>query len=1136
MCKKVTHFSSTQIPSCQTQNSCYEKVDGVIKTHELLPKHINNQINHYKNYVGSSVYYFNESKKDVDKIHSFCSDFIDPSVIFNVNDFFFNIRNIFFYLDQTNIKSIELLTEYASYLQTQEIELITEEDLFLDYALINENINEIKQESSNNNYINNLKKSSKEANELAEKFGFSESYLSRLNFTNLISYYLKINEEVNPEKELEVPIFSNSIGFIVYRIANYENLKRINLRLINTDTYNLYLFLDKTIGFEKSNFVEFSELNNRFIENLEKISLKINQLEKEIEENLEYLNLEKKNNYFQLKEKYRTEKIGFGRYLYNLKEIKIEIEENKEITKINNLEKANKIENCEREIKKIETENYFLLDLIEKYNLESNYLKKIEICNNILLNYDVDECITKLRKLKEENVDYDIDLENITEKNCKEIIFNINRFLENNEKITLFNELILEIEKRITEIKKFEVDSKTELALIKYTEEIEQERKKANSEKIIEIEEKIKEYEEKKEDLKKILKTEIEKDFFNNAKINYIEEEYYLCYFNKTIFAFENVCCNNRYSNIASKANTLKITTTNICADKIYSANNCYKISYENQKEIETKILEITLNKSLFESIVKNQVIGILDSLNLGQVELIDRQNYYFDGTKVHYLTKEQNKILYYKRLFEYFVDREIIEILDDILIIKEEWVIKNTSEQNIDSELKLFEIDQEEITIKEEGRKINHTIKNNWVYITEEINKGQEKKYTINKLITIEKAKEVGEKIVSNLYLLRNSQFLEIKEQAEKIALEIDLENIVDVNIENLEKIINKKEEVEILKEKEENFLVSLTNYEILKTELKEKYLNNTEIEEELSKLDQEKYLDPNKVLETLNEFITDFEEKTELEKEQNFEENNKKITEIKEKLTEFDLLTLETISEISELDLTSDISKNLENFNKKISKKEEELANENKELILEFEKEIEDYELYETLEKARTEFEGITLTELYDSNIIPPFTLQDIERFEKKIKFKDTISFGKEIDSFNDAFFTEDYATANKKLTKSTITKMNEVLIEKTIFTEGLENIKKNTKKEYEKLSKNLSEEQKEEIELLIEQDRDLLALYLLKNQKIKEKTEITKTTQIIVILVIIALFYLAYLFYNKKTPTITKEEKKRRIIRKY
>jgi len=168
VCKKVTHFSSTQIPSCQTQNSCYEKVDGVIKTHELLPKHINNQINHYKNYVGSSIYYFNESKKDVDKIHSFCSDFIDPSVIFNVNDFFFNIRNIFFYLDQTNVKSIELLTEYASYLQNQEIELITEEDLFLEYALINENINEIKQESSNNNYINNLKKSSKEANELAE--------------------------------------------------------------------------------------------------------------------------------------------------------------------------------------------------------------------------------------------------------------------------------------------------------------------------------------------------------------------------------------------------------------------------------------------------------------------------------------------------------------------------------------------------------------------------------------------------------------------------------------------------------------------------------------------------------------------------------------------------------------------------------------------------------------------------------------------------------------------------------------------------------------------------------------------------------------------------------------------------------
>lgn len=1136
MCKKVTHFSSTEIPTCQTQKSCYEKVDAVIKTHKLLPKQINNQINHYKNYVGSGIYYFNESKKDVEKINSFCSDFIDPNVIFNVNDFFFNIRNIFFYLDQTNVKSIEILTEYASYLQNQEIELITEEDLFLDYALINENLNETKQESSNNNYVSNLKQSSKEANELAEKFGFSESYLSRLNFTNLIAYYLKINKDVNPEKELEIPIFSNSVGFMVYRIANYENLKRVNLRLINTDTYNLYLFLDKTIGFENSNFVEFSEVNNRVIEDLEKISVKIKELEEKIEENTEFLDLEKKNKYYLLKEEYRTEKIGFGRYLYNLKELNIEIEENKEITKINNLEKASKIENCDIEIKKIETENYYLLELIEQYNAENNYLKKIEICNNILKNYNIDECIGKLRKLKEENIGYDIDLENLTDKSCKEITFNINWFLENNEKIKLLNELILKIDKIIIEINKFELDSKTELLLIKYKEENEIEKNKANHEKIIEIEEKIKEFGEKKEELEKILKQEVEVDFFNNSTINYIEEDYYFCYFNKTNYSFENVCCNNTYQNILSETNNLNITNTSICANKIYPANNCYKINYENQKEIETKALEITLNKSLFETIVNNQVEGIVDSLNLGQIELVDLQNYTFDGETISYITKKQNKILYYKRLFEYFVERNIVESLDDLLIVKEEWVIKNISEIPVDSEIKLFEIDDEEITIKENGTQIDYKIKNNWVYINEEIKQNQEKRYTINKLITVQRAKEIGEEIVSNIYLLSSSQFPEIKKQAEEIGKDIDLENIVDVNVENIEKIINKKEEVETLIEKEKEYLTSLTNYEIIKTELLEKYRNNTEIEEEIEKLDLEKYLDPNKVLENLNEFIKDLEEKIEIEKELNFEENNNKITEIKEKLTEFDILTPEIISEINELDLSSDLSKNIEEYTKKINKKEEDLANKNKDLILEFEKEIEDYELYELIEKARAQFEGITLTELYDSNIIPPFTLQDIERFEKKIKFKDTISFGKEIDYFNDAFSNEEYGAANRKLTESTKNKMTEALIEKTIFTDGLEHIKKETKKEYENTSKNLSQEKKEEIDLLIEQERDLLALYLLKNQNIKEKTETTKTTQIIVILVVIALFCLVYLFYNKKTPTITKEEKKRRIIRKY
>jgi hypothetical protein len=46
----MTHYSSTQIPNCQTQNSCYNKVNEIIKTDETLPKLTtpDNHINYYK--------------------------------------------------------------------------------------------------------------------------------------------------------------------------------------------------------------------------------------------------------------------------------------------------------------------------------------------------------------------------------------------------------------------------------------------------------------------------------------------------------------------------------------------------------------------------------------------------------------------------------------------------------------------------------------------------------------------------------------------------------------------------------------------------------------------------------------------------------------------------------------------------------------------------------------------------------------------------------------------------------------------------------------------------------------------------------------------------------------------------------
>jgi hypothetical protein len=84
--------------------------------------------------------------------------------------------------------------------------------------------------------------------------------------------------------------------------------------------------------------------------------------------------------------------------------------------------------------------------------------------------------------------------------------------------------------------------------------------------------------------------------------------------------------------------------------EKIYPGANYYKIEYNNNKTVITNIIELTIDKSLLETVVENDVVGIIDSLNLGQMDPIDLEKYYFDGELIHYTTEEKTKFFIIKR------------------------------------------------------------------------------------------------------------------------------------------------------------------------------------------------------------------------------------------------------------------------------------------------------------------------------------------------------------------------------------------------------------------------------------------------------------------------------------------------------
>jgi uncharacterized protein YceK len=73
LCLSATHESQTTIFECSKTSECYKKVNSVdILLSENLNYNQKNQMLVYKNNISSAIFYFNSSKKNIEKINSIC--------------------------------------------------------------------------------------------------------------------------------------------------------------------------------------------------------------------------------------------------------------------------------------------------------------------------------------------------------------------------------------------------------------------------------------------------------------------------------------------------------------------------------------------------------------------------------------------------------------------------------------------------------------------------------------------------------------------------------------------------------------------------------------------------------------------------------------------------------------------------------------------------------------------------------------------------------------------------------------------------------------------------------------------------------------------------------------------------------
>lgn len=1135
-CLSATHTSTNSIINCKTQNECYNKLTAEIIISNKLPLEIYNNNIIYFNNIASATNYFNKSKENINKINDACNVEDADSLINSANDLFYYFRNIFTYVDKANKTSIILLKDYAIYLDSQGINKIPEEDLYLDFVIINENINELKVSSNNKNYVSNLLEKSKQLNEIAKEFGFRKDYISNVNYIDLSAYYLKLIED--PSGNIKVPTIGPGLNYVISELSNIEQLKTITKNLKKADNYNFYILMDKSIGTNNSVYFEFKEINKNTNKNINKTYEKIEELEAKIKVNPEYISQINQIKINKDKQDFQNKKIGFGDYLYALKEINLEIEKNKLMENDKNTEIYIKLKMCAEIINRAkEINNNYLNELITRYENTDNYLVKQNYCDKISYEINTNTCKSDLlnvleNKIEEINQLNIMLIESDDEKECVRKINNINQVLENNEKIKLIKEILKENENIIIEIKAHNkyLEYEDKIKLENITSETTKVTKESNYKLIIDIDKKIELQKQNYEGLIELCKIIQEKYILESHNIELINNTHYLIvtnYFSKTL-------------------DNIKISLQGI--EKINDVvllpgKNYIKINFENTREVTKKIIKLKLEDTLFEININNRVEGITDKEYLGKEIILVSGAEMDENGYAWYVSKTSNKILFYQDILDNTVaNTNIIDIGAGKYKFIEEINVKNIYEKGIDEKIELTDIGDEEIKLVKENNKEIDAQKNNGKLIINlnlKVNEG--KVYQIHtikeKTDVIEIAKE--NKMYSKQLI--DSRFIDVSNLAKKHLQTVAIAEInEELTIESLCEILGYTNKINEIKEKEAKNTLLEDEFNLIYTKLINNEDINTEIKLEIQEIDNEKYENIsnslNKINIIKNKINKEIYEKQQTQKSEDIE----KIKYLKEKAHSYDLAKTDLITEIDNLTIDNNpgqIAIVEEKLNIEIKNKAESIYGTIKKI-----QEINLRDIEKLIEIGNNLFFDFDLQEIYAKGYFPVICPPDIARLDKKYKFLETITLNEEINEFIEKYDTKKYEDAINSISQNTISRMEDIINEQKLVEEGLSKIKEDAKNKlntYIEENKNTKNTNiKETISVAKEyydQEKYLNTIALIENHISPQKNK--TQTQIILVSVITLIFlFISYYFRfgKKKHKEINNTERKKHIIK--
>jgi hypothetical protein len=275
LCYSLASESFAYVPACETEKSCYEKVDALFKTKFNSIQESN--LYEIKNYVGRSWFFYNKAIKNTKELKSLCSEGNASELSSKINQTTDYLDTAFIELELAMKKSFEFINAEEKILTEQDTDLTKEEPIYDSLVELRQIISELKTGGTNSDsYVSFYTKK-------AESFAKSSASKGYSHLIEKDSFYIEgysivensLLENLGLGGEVLFPTLRGSLEKAMNYAENYFFVRQDLLALERFPSYE-YTKLFSDLGGEKNSALKrFIDLVNKTSNNKEQLKERI---------------------------------------------------------------------------------------------------------------------------------------------------------------------------------------------------------------------------------------------------------------------------------------------------------------------------------------------------------------------------------------------------------------------------------------------------------------------------------------------------------------------------------------------------------------------------------------------------------------------------------------------------------------------------------------------------------------------------------------------------------------------------------------------------------------------------------------------------------------------------------------------